>query len=229
MDELNLEKYLNIVNEEKLKRGLKTYIPLYPMLRVIDDKLYVAVLLTDETDDVYSLNASVKAKYWALIDIKTNKLLEFNETSKKDFVITPFKEKNTFEKQQELSKYTVRKTLEYKNYLMTDIKNEQLPFQKKLATILGNDIYIEGEKVNLNDYLFSKLEEDITKQIDSLVNLLVISKYGSITFYYDKLFTTIIDNYQKNGTINHDELKLCVEMMDYYYDGIIGLANLFNI
>ena len=34
MNDLNLEKYLNLVNEEKRKKGLENYTPLYPMLRV---------------------------------------------------------------------------------------------------------------------------------------------------------------------------------------------------
>ena len=41
MNNLNLDKYLNIVNEEKIKRGLETYIPLYPILRVDNGKLLI--------------------------------------------------------------------------------------------------------------------------------------------------------------------------------------------
>ena len=41
MTNLNLDKYLNIANEEKLKHGLKDYAPLYPMLRVDNNKLYI--------------------------------------------------------------------------------------------------------------------------------------------------------------------------------------------
>ena len=54
MNNLNLDKYLNIVNEEKIKKGLTTYIPLYPMLRVENEKLYVGVMLTEEIDTVWS-------------------------------------------------------------------------------------------------------------------------------------------------------------------------------
>ena len=43
MNNLNLDKYLNIVNEAKVQRGLTTYIPLYPMLRVEKNKLYVEI------------------------------------------------------------------------------------------------------------------------------------------------------------------------------------------
>ena len=43
---LNLDKYLNIVNDEVTKKGLTTYVPLYPMLRVESGKLYISVMLT---------------------------------------------------------------------------------------------------------------------------------------------------------------------------------------
>ena len=136
------------------------------------------------------------------------------------------KEKN---KGKEISKYTVEKTLQYKNYLINDIKNEKLPLQKRLADILGDDMEIDGEKVNINDYLLSNLEEDIKQKIDDLVDILVQSKYGSITFYYDNLFKQIIDDYKKDGIISKDKIKLCIEIMNNYYDGVIGIDNFFNI
>ncbi len=46
MDNLKLDRYLEIVNKEKLKKGLEDLIPLYPMLRVINNKLYIGVMLT---------------------------------------------------------------------------------------------------------------------------------------------------------------------------------------
>ena len=130
MNNLNLDKYLNITNNEKVKRGLGNYIPLYPMLRVENNKLYVGVMITAEDDNVWSNTAQVKPEYWVLIDIDTNNILEFNKTSDKDFVIGSLIPKNIDNKQQELSKYTVEKTLQYKNYLINDIKNEELPLQK---------------------------------------------------------------------------------------------------
>ena len=88
---------------------------------------------------------------------------------------------------------------------------------------------IDGEKVNINDYLLSNLEEDIKQKIDDLVDILVQSKYGSITFYYDNLFKRIIDDYKKDGIISKDKIKLCIEIMNNYYDGVIGIDNFFNI
>jgi hypothetical protein len=229
MNNLNLDKYLNIANEEKIKRGLETYIPLYPMLRVVDNKLYVAVMLTAEEDNVWGIDGNVKPEYWVLIDVNTDKILEFNKTEDKDFVIGNIIQKNTENKQKEISKYTVEKTLQYKNYLIEDIKNEQLPLQKKLSTVLGNEIEIDGEKVILNDYLLSNLEEDIKSKVNDLVDILIQSKYGSITFYYDQLFNSIIKEYKDNKIIDEEKIKLCIEIMNNYYDGVVCIDNVFNI
>ena len=229
MNNLNLDKYLNITNNEKVKRGLGNYIPLYPMLRVEKNKLYVGIMITAEDDNVWSNTAQVKPEYWVLIDIDTNNILEFNKTSDKDFVIGSLIPKNIDNKQQELSKYTVEKTLQYKNYLINDIKNEELPLQKKLSSILGKEIEIDNEKVNINDYLLSNLEEDITTKVNELIDILIQSKYGSITFYYDNLYSQIINEYKNTGTINSDKIKLCMEIMNNYYDGVIGIDNFFNL
>ena len=229
MNNLNLDKYLNIVNQEKEKRGLTTYIPLYPMLRVENEKLYVGVMLTDEKDPVWSMDKQIKPEYWVLIDIIEEKILEFNKTDEKDFVVGNFIPKNNDNKQQEISKYTVEKTLQYKNYLIEDIKNEELPLQKKLSSILGSEMEIDGEKVNINDYLLSNLEEEIKTKINDLVDILVQSKYGAITFYYDHLFTQIIHEYKSTKVIDHEKMKLCIEIMNHYYDGVIGIDNFFNI
>ena len=150
---LNLDKYLNIVNDEVTKKGLTTYVPLYPMLRVESGKLYISVMLTEEKNNVWSREERIKPEYWVLIDVDEDKILEFNKTADKDFVIGNLVPKNTDNKQQEISKYTVKKTLQYKNYLIDDIKNEELPLQKKLSNIFGNKREIDGEKVNINDYL----------------------------------------------------------------------------
>lgn len=229
MNNLNLDKYLNIVNDEKIKKGLTNYIPLYPMLRVENEKLYVGVMLTEKSDNVWSKEEHIKPEYWVLIDIYEDKIIEFNKTEDKDFVIGNLIPKSTDNKQQEISKYTVKKTLQYKNYLINDIKNEELPLQKKLSNILGSEMEIDGERVNINDYLLSNLEEDIKSKINDLVDILIQSKYGSITFYYDQLFTNIVNSYKKDNIIDNKKIKLCIEIMNNYYDGVIGIDNLFNI
>ena len=229
MNSLNLDKYLDIANEEKIKRGLDNYIPLYPMLRNCDGKLYICVVLTEENDNVWELSGNVKPEYWILIDAQNDSIIEFNKTEEKDFVVGNLTPKNISNKQKEISKYTVEKTLQYKNYFIEDIKNEKLPLQKKLSTILGDEAEINGEIVNINDYLLSNLEEDIKTKINDLVDILIHSKYGSITFYYDNLFNQIVSNYKNNKTIDTDKMKLCIEIMNDYYDGVVGIDNIFNV
>lgn len=88
---------------------------------------------------------------------------------------------------------------------------------------------IDGERVNINDYLLSNLEEDIKSKVNELVNVLIWSKYGSITFYYDNLFNQILNEYKDKKIVNNDKIKLCIEIMNNYYDGVIGIDNFFNI
>ena len=45
----------------------------------------------------------------------------------------------------------------------------------------------------------------------------------------NSLLKNIIDEYNSNKKINNDKLKLCVEIMDEYYKGVIGIGNFFNI
>lgn len=44
------------------------------------------------------------------------------------------------------------------------MKNEKTPLQKKLSTILGDNTYIDGEKVDINNYLLSLTNDDINKK-----------------------------------------------------------------
>ena len=229
VNSLDLNVYLNMINEKNKELGLTNYIPLYPMLRVEKEKLYIGLMMVNEKANVWNMKESIKPEYWALIDIDNNEILEFNKTEEKDFVIGNLIPKNTNNKEQEISKYIVKKTLQYKNYLIEDIKNEELPLQKKLSTVLGENFEIEGEKVNINDYLISNSEEIIKMRINDLVDVLVQTKYGSITFYYDQLFSDIVNNYKQNKIIDIEKIKLCAEVMNNYYDGVIGIGNFFNV
>ena len=133
MDNLKLENYLEIVNIEKKSRGLEDYTPLYPMLRIDNNKLYIGVMLTHKDANVWDKDAKIKPEYWVLLDINDNHIIEWNKTDEKDFVVGQIIEKNTEDKQKEMSKYEVRKKLEYKEYLINDIKNYNLPIQQKLS------------------------------------------------------------------------------------------------
>ncbi len=229
MNEVNLDKYLKIINEAKGSYGLEEYTPLYPMLRVENDKLYIGVLLTKNDADVWNIEGNVKAEYWVLLDPLTDRIVSWNKTEKKDFVIGDVISKNIENKQMEISKYTVEKTLQYKDYLINDIKNEKLPLQKKLSNILGNKIKIDDNLVEINDYLLATFEQEIKNKVDDLVNVLIQSKYGSLTFYYDILVKQIIDTYVNEKIIDNESIKLCIEIMNNYYDGVVNIDNFFNI
>ncbi len=229
MNNLKLDDYLEIVNNAKVNKGLEKYTPLYPMLRKENNKLYIGILLTKNTANVWDKDINIKPEYWVLIDPISNKIIEFNETSKKDFVKGNLIPKDLENKQKEISKYAVEKTMQYKEYLMNDIKNNQLPIQKKLASILNNEILINDEKVNINDYLIANIEQEIVDKVKELVDLLVSSKYNSLTFYYDTLFNNIITKYKNNNEIDQEKMALCIEIMNNYYDGVIAIDNFFNV
>ena len=60
MNSLKLEEYLEIVNKAKESRGLEDYTPLYPMLRVENNKLNIGILLTHKTANVWDKAAKIK-------------------------------------------------------------------------------------------------------------------------------------------------------------------------
>lgn len=231
MNDLKLDKYLNIANEEKMKRGLgEAYAPLYPMFRLVNEKLYVGIMLSSLDENVWDANERIKPGYWMLIDPESLKVVEFNKTNEKDFVVGKLIQKNNENKQKEISKYIVNKTLQYKNYLKEDIKNDKLLLvQQKVSDMLNNVVKVNDEEIDINDYLIANIESDIDKKVDELVDLLVQTKYGTITFYYDILFDSVTQEYINHESINKDKMKLCIEIMNNYYDGVIGIDNFFNI
>lgn len=227
MNDEKLEKYLKKVNEEKVNKGLENFVPLYPMLKIKDNKLYVVVMLVKEDANVWDMNAKVVPEYEVLIDPLKEQVLSFSKTDLNDFKNT--NNEGKINKEKEISKYTVQKTLEYKNYLLEDVKNEKLPLQRRLADIFGEDFQMNGEKININEYLFATFEPEIKNKIDELVHLLVCSKYTSLTFYYNMIFQEIIECYKENQTIDREKIKLCLDIMNYYYDGVVGIDKIFNM
>ena len=229
MNDVNLEQYLNIINEEKKKKELDKYTPLYHMLRCENNSLYVGVLLTLNTDNVWEPEANIKPEYWVLIDPQTNQIISINKTEEKDFIIGKLINKNITNNQKEIFEYTINKTLQYQEYLIKDIKDEQLPLQRKLANILGTEIIIDKEKIKINDYIFANFEKEIKSKVKELVNILINSKYTAITLYYDNLFNQILKEYIDTKTIDKEKIKFCIEIMNNYYEGVIGIDNFFNI
>lgn len=229
MDKFSLDGILSIVNDELKKRKMENYGPLYPMLRRDNDKLYIGVLLTDWNDDIWNKDNNIKPSAYVLLDVNNFNILEINKTEDKDFVKGDIIPNKVLDNQKELSEYSVRKSMEYKKYFMDDIKNDLLPIQKKLSNVLNNEIEVDGDMVNINDYLMANMEPKITEKIDELIDLLLDFKYGSINFYYENLIKNIIKEYNENNTINTDKMKICAEIMNNYYYGVVGIDNFFNV
>lgn len=86
MERINLDNILEIVNKEKERRNLEDYIPLYPMLRVEDSKLYIGVMLSHKEDKIWDAGCSFKMGYWTLLDINNLNVIEINKTEDKDYI-----------------------------------------------------------------------------------------------------------------------------------------------
>lgn len=224
------DEILSIVNEEIKKRNIEGILPLFPMLRVQNDKLYYGVLIVNADDNVWDSNSSIKASYWALLDVNTLEVVEFNKLSDNDYIKEESKldeEKNS--KQKEISKYEIQKIMQYKEYLLNDIKNDNIPIQDELINILDNKINIDGEEVNVNEYLMANIEEDLQEKIKELVNLIIQEKYSSISFYYECLVEKIVTIFKENNIIDRDKMEVAIKIMNNYYDGVVGIKQFFNI
>lgn len=222
------DKILDIVNDELKKRNIEGYIPLFPMLRKQNDKLYYGVLIVGLNDNVWKSEPLTKATYWALIDINDLRVIEFNKVSEKDYVKAEVEiTKEFLEKQKEFSKYEVNKTMQYKNYLMNDIKNDAMPLQKELLDILNNTIIIDGNEVNAEDYLMANIEEELQGKIKELIDFILQQKYSLISFYYECLIENIIEEYKNTNIINEDKMNVAIKIMNNYYDGVIGIREFF--
>lgn len=224
----NLDTYLSLVNEAKKEKGLNDYTPLYPMLRVEEGKLYIAVLLVKETDNIWDRKEACKAHYWVLIDIDQKKIVEFNKTGEKDYVGEQVINLELNDHKKEMSMYFVDKALKYKEYLMNDIKNDYLPIQNKVMDVL-KEIEIDGEKVHFKDYLYANIESKISDKINELVDVVMKEKYHSMIVLYESLMNQIITDYKNKKEFDKQEILLCVEIMSNYYEGIIGIDHLFNL
>lgn len=224
MGRINLDSILEIVNEEKEKRNLEDFVPLYPMFRVDNNNLYIGVMLSNINENIWDNNSNSICKYWCLIDINTLKIIEFNDIEEKNYYI---KEKN--KNANEIAEYERNKKEEYQNYLMNDILDPRLPICDKLFNSLNNKIYLDEKELNINDYLKENAESLIKIKVKELIDILMQSKYGLITLCYDNLYNKIIDIYKNDNIIDFEKLNVCIEVMNNYYYGVIGIDDFFNL
>ena len=222
------DNLIDIVSKKIKEENIGNYTSTMPMLRIQDGKLYLSTLVVKDTDNVWDINSKIIPSYWMLIDIDTNGILEFNKTSENNFIKEKQEDFNLDTKKQ-ISKYEIKKQLQYKNYLLEDIKNDQLPILDEVIKSLNNEITINNEKINANDYLIANIEEEINKKVLELVDLVVKQKYSYINIYYEQLLLNIIKEYKETNIINKEKLYLASKIMYNYYEGILGISNLFNI
>lgn len=219
------DEVLNIVNEKKVNMGLaETYAPLVPKLTKMGDELRIMVLLTKIEDDVWNIDENIIADYWVLLDPKTLKILEFNKTIEKDYRDT-ITIKATNDDAKEIVDYSIKKRIQYKDYLINDILNNCLTFQKKLSNLLDNKIKVDGEYVSLDSYIRANIEEEVNEVVDNaiekVVDLAVRSKYSTLTYYYEELFNRTIDIFNEDNIINDDMINAINEILKNYYVGVI--------
>lgn len=219
------DEVLNIVNEKKVNMGLaETHIPLVPKLTKMGDELRIMVLLTKIEDDVWNIDENIIADYWVLLDPKTLKILEFNKTIEKDYRDT-ITIKATNDDAKEIVDYSIKKRIQYKDYLINDILNNCLTFQKKLSNLLDNKIKVDGEYVSLDSYIRANIEEEVNEVVDNaiekVVDLAVRSKYSTLTYYYEELFNRTIDIFNEDNIINDDMINAINEILKNYYVGVI--------
>ena len=220
------DNLIDIVSKKIKEENIGNYTSTMPMLRVHDGKLYLSTLVVKDTDNVWDINSKIIPSYWILIDIDTNEVLEFNKISENNFIKEKQEDFNLDTKKQ-ISKYEIKKQLQYKNYLLEDIKNDQLPILDEVVKSINNEITINNEKINANDYLIANIEEEINKKVLELVNLVVKQKYSYINIYYEQLLLNIIEEYKNTNIINNEKMYLACKIMNNYYEGIVGITNLF--
>lgn len=219
------DEVLNIVNEKKVNMGFaETYAPLVPKLTKIGDELRIMVLLTKVEDDVWNIDENIIADYWVLLDPKTLKILEFNKTIEKDYRDT-ITIKATNDDAKEIVDYSIKKRIQYKDYLINDILNNCFTLQKKLSNLLDNKIKVDGEYVSLDNYINANIEEEVNEVVDNaiekIVDLAVRSKYSTLTYYYEELFNRTIDIFNEDNIINDDMIDAINEILKNYYVGVI--------
>ena len=226
----NLDNFLSIANKVKLEKGLNDeYCAMLPMIQEKDNKLYVIVPFIKSDAKVWSKENQVVPEYWCMIDLINMGSVEFNKTCDKNFndnELIPNTSNDSFNK--EVSKYVVKAKMRYKEYIQNDIKsNDLLTYQKDVSRLVDN-INMNDEKISLNDYFYANFEDDINEQIDKLVDLIALTKYNSLTTYYDLLFTNIINEYLDKNVINQEKIQVACNMMNTYYPGVNGINNIFN-
>ena len=187
---------------EQLKnKNIGNFYTLFPMLRKEKDKLLLGTLVEIENEEQQKRGMISRPKYWIILDNDNYNILEFNKTKEKDYMdtnIIPLDKEyeDTFSKEQkELIKYEVNKRLQYNDYFMNDIKDEIIHSSNNILKRINNKIIVDNEEIDAKDYLIANITEEIEKQVENIISLVVNNKYSAIIYYYQTLIEEILTEY----------------------------------
>lgn len=229
------DKITNKIYEIMKQNNLEDGITLFPMLRKENDKLLLGSLIEINDEELFNKNKVVRPKYWVIIDINDYSLIELNNIEEKDYmnsILIPFNKEfnDTFKEElKELEKYSINKNIQYREYLMNDIKNEIINTQSNILDSINNTLIVDNEQVSATDYLIANIEEEINNQVKELVNLITTNKYSSIIYYYQSLIEEILNEYKTTNNINIDKMKLASQILESYYGEYCGIKYFFNV
>lgn len=225
------ESIVNIIKEQDLGEA----VTLFPMLRREKDKLLLGSLIEMQDEQLWNRHKVVRPKYWVIIDNEDYSLVELNKTEQKDYMDTnliPLNKEydDDFAKMmKELSKYSIDKRKQYTKYLMEDIKKDIENSQDYILKSINNTIIVDNEEVKANEYLIANVEEEIEKQVNELVKIIVNDKYSAIIYYYQTLIEEILNEYKETNNINIKKMKLASTILDTYYGKTYGIKYFFNV
>ena len=208
---------------------------LFPMLRKENDKLLLGTLVEINDEDQLKRLKKTRPKYWMILDNENYEMLEFNETSKKDYMdpsIIPLDKEydDTFAKEEkELIKYELDKRAQYTNYLLKDVKDEVINAESNILDAINHTLIVDDKEVCAEDYLIANIEEEIKKEIEELIKLVVNNKYSAIIYYYQTLIEEILKEYKKTKNINIKKMKLASTILSKYYGEVYGIKYFFNV
>lgn len=229
------DKITNKIYEIMKQHNLEDGITLFPMLRKENNKLLLGSLIEINDEELFNKDKVVRPKYWIIIDINDYSLIELNKTEEKDYMdssLIPFNKEfdDTFkEEMKELDKYSINKNIQYREYLMNDIKNEIINTQSNILDSINNTLIVDNEKISATDYLIANVEEEINNQVKELVNLIITNKYSSIIYYYQSLIEEILNEYKNTNNINIDKMELASQILESYYGEHCGIKYFFNV
>lgn len=225
------DKIYEIMQQNNIENG----ITLFPMLRKENDKLLLGSLIEVNDEELFNKDKVVRPRYWIILDINDYSLVELNKTEEKDYMdshIIPVDKEfdDTFKQEmKELEKYSINKNIQYREYLMNDIKNEIINAQSNILNSINNTLIVDNDSVSATDYLIANVEEEIENKVKELVSLITTNKYSSIIYYYQTLIEEILNEYKNTNNINIEKMKLASKILESYYGKYCGIKYFFNV